>query len=61
MATYRVTWKEIRVHYIVVEADDDIDAIDLARDFSYGETASDTSWYDDFDATMTSEIEKSRV
>jgi len=61
MANYRVTWREIRVHYFDIETDDAFDAIDLAKESSYEETASDTSWYDNFNATIVSEIEESVV
>jgi len=38
---YRVKWKEIRL-----EADDEYEAIEKAKECEYEETASDESWYD---------------
>ncbi len=46
MSTYRVKWKEIRLHYVDVEAEDKFEAIEVSKECDYEETASDESWYD---------------
>lgn len=46
MQKYRVSWIESLLHYIEVDAEDEADAIEMVDAFSYEETVSEESWYD---------------
>ena len=57
MNKFRVSWIESRFHYIEVEADDELEAIEKAEEFEYDETASDDSIYGEFSARLTEDNE----
>lgn len=45
MSKFRVSWIESRVHYVEVEAENEFEALEKAENFTYDETASDESFY----------------
>ncbi|MGQ0540329.1 MAG: hypothetical protein ACT4O9_00600 [Blastocatellia bacterium] len=52
MSKYRVSWLESRIHYIDLEAEDEFEAIERARQFEYDMTASDDSSFGERVATL---------
>lgn len=52
MPNYLVSWIESRVHYVEVEAEDKFDALELANEFDYADTASDSISYNGHRATL---------
>ncbi len=54
---YRVSWVESRLHYVEVDADDELAAVRMVDGFDYNETVSDESWYDNnYTATVIEEV-----
>lgn len=53
---YRISWIEYRPHSIEIEAENEEEAIELAQEMDYEQTASETSWHGETSARVVDVI-----